>query len=108
MFGTSLGPNNIWQFYSWCFMFLPNGARFYTCGLAAMCWALWNCRNRATFENKKMSSPFDVIYTACGLLTYLAGLLGGEDREAMERGAKMLNINATNLMRICAAPDGAR
>ncbi|XP_044962439.1 uncharacterized protein LOC123413571 isoform X2 [Hordeum vulgare subsp. vulgare] len=50
--GSSLGPNNIWQFFLWCFMFLPNGARFFTFGLAAVCWALWNCRNRATFENK--------------------------------------------------------
>uniref|UniRef100_A0A452ZUF0 Reverse transcriptase zinc-binding domain-containing protein n=1 Tax=Aegilops tauschii subsp. strangulata TaxID=200361 RepID=A0A452ZUF0_AEGTS len=26
--------------------------KFYTFGLAAMCWAMWNCHNKATFESK--------------------------------------------------------
>ncbi|KAE8776688.1 hypothetical protein D1007_50672 [Hordeum vulgare] len=78
---------------------------FYTFGLAAVCWALWNCRNRATFERKKLGSPFDVVYSTCGFLTYWAGLLTGDDKLAMERGAKMLKRNASNMLRICAAPE---
>ncbi|KAI4975104.1 hypothetical protein ZWY2020_048711 [Hordeum vulgare] len=105
MLGTSNGPDILWQFYAWCFAYMPNGVMFNTCGLAAICWALWNCRNRATFEKKKLGSPFDVVYSACGFLTYWAGLLTGEDKLAMERGAKILKRNASNMMRICAAPE---
>ncbi|XBH75021.1 hypothetical protein VPH35_101858 [Triticum aestivum] len=106
MLGTDHCPNNIWQYFSWCYSFLPDGEKFYTFGLAALCWAIWNCRNRTTFEFKKLGSPFNVIYVACGYITYWAGLMRGEDREAMEHGAKMLRIIASNMMRIYAAPGG--
>lgn len=103
MLGTDLCPNNLWQYFSWCYIFLPDGVKFYTFGLAAICWAIWNCRNRATFERKTLKNPFDVVFSACGFLTYWAGLMAGADREAMERGAKMLRTNASTLGRICAA-----
>lgn len=37
----------------------------------------------------------------------LEGLMKGDDREAMERGARMLKENATIMMRICAAAESA-
>ena len=61
--GTDLCPNNIWQFFSWCYVFLPDGARFYTFGLAAVCWAIWNSRNQVTFEHKQLKTPFNVVYS---------------------------------------------
>lgn len=55
-----------------------------------------------TFEHKNLASPFEVVFTACVYLTYWAGLMKGEDRLEMERGAAMLKENAKTMMRLCA------
>ncbi|KAF7059423.1 hypothetical protein CFC21_066332 [Triticum aestivum] len=109
VFGTELCPNNIWQFCSWCYTFLPDGGRFYSFGLAAICWSIWNCRNQATFGFKFLKIPFEVVFSSCVFLDYGAGLLKSDDQEAMWRGAMMLRDNVKNMMRICAAAqdDGA-
>ena len=75
MFGTDLCPNNMWQAYSWCHSFFPEGEVFYTMGIAAICWAIWTCRNRATFEFIPLKSPFECTFSTCALLCYWAGLM---------------------------------
>lgn len=70
VFGTELCPNNILQFYTWWYVFFPEGEKFYTVGLAAVCWAIWNCRNRATFEFKLPKTPFEVVFATCASLLY--------------------------------------
>ncbi|XBI00997.1 hypothetical protein VPH35_129882 [Triticum aestivum] len=101
MLGTDLRPNNLCQFYSWCYAFLPHGERHFTVGLAAVYWAIWNRRNQATFEFKKLSSPFEIIFMACTHLSYWAGLLKSEGRAELEHGATLLKRNAKELMSLC-------
>ncbi|KAM3336031.1 hypothetical protein ACQJBY_030161 [Aegilops geniculata] len=102
MLGTDLCPNDLCQFYSWCYAFLPQGERYFTMGLAAICWAIWNRRNQATFEFKKLAYPFEIVFNACMQLTYWAGLLKGERRTELERGPMILKENAKEMMRLCA------
>lgn len=84
--GTDLCPNNTWQFYVWCNMFLPNGARFYTVGLAAVTWAIWLARNKATFEKQLIKSPSEIVFSACSFLLYWAGLQPVEEAARLRQG----------------------
>lgn len=47
---------NHWQFYAWCHVW----EIFFTVGLAAVTWAIWPARNRATLENKMIKNPLRV------------------------------------------------
>lgn len=93
-------------------MFLSDGSKFYTFGLAAVSWAIWNCRHRATFEFKFPSTPFEVAFSSCVFLNYWAGhpqkkywacLMKNGDQDAMRRGPLMLKYSANSMMRICGA-----
>ena len=105
---TDLCPNNAWQYYVWCNMFLPNGAKFFTVGLAAVTWAIWLARNRATFEKKLIKSPFEIVYSACSFLLYWAGLQAGEDIKQLRAGAEMIRNGTMLLMRACDMSKGGK
>ena len=47
-----------------------------------------------------MSSPFEIVFNACMHLSYWAGLLKGERRVELERGAMILKDSAKEMMRI--------
>lgn len=100
VFGTEYRPNNIWQFYSWCYAFFRTGEMFYMVGLPAICWASWLARNKATFENKMIRSPFEIVFAAYSLLMYWAGLQKGNSVKEMRAGAELLKINAANMLRL--------
>ena len=103
MFGTDLCPNNIKQAYSWCHSFFPEGEVFHTVGIAAICWAIWTCRNRATFEFIPLKNPSECAFSTCALLCYWAGRMKQQkDVDDLRTGAAMLKNNASRLMQICA------
>ncbi|XBH62475.1 hypothetical protein VPH35_116693 [Triticum aestivum] len=102
MFGTEQCPDNLWQAYVWCYVFFPGEDVFYTAGIAAICWAIWTCRNRITFEHIPLKSPFECIFSARALLCYWAGMMKQEDATTLRTGGELLKDNASHLMRICA------
>lgn len=82
-------------------MFLPNETRFYTVGLAAVTWAIWLARNKATFEKQLIKSRFEIVYSACSFLLYWAGLQPVEEVARLRLGAEMIRASTTKLMAMC-------
>ena len=101
--GTDLCPKNCWQFFVWCYSFIPDYERFYTVALCAITWSIWLARNRATFENKMIKSPFEIVFTVVFFLLYWAGLQGGDDVKQLRAGAEMIRDGTMRLMRACDA-----
>ncbi|PNT77248.1 hypothetical protein BRADI_1g59951v3 [Brachypodium distachyon] len=99
LFGAQLVPSFLWQLFAWMHAFLPKGDRFFVVGLAAIVWATWKCRNRVTFENYKLKSPFEIVFAAYAYLMSWAGLQKGTDVELLKEGTKKLVYNAQDLMR---------
>lgn len=103
MLGTECCPNSIWQYYVWM-AFLPGFDKLYTVGLAAICWAIWLARNRATFEPKWINSHFEVVFTACTFLIYWAGLQKPDMVQVVRKGAELLKMKASQMMLLCRPP----
>ena len=111
--GTNLSPNDYWQCYVWCHKFLPAETSFHIVGLAAVTWAIWLARNRATFEKKFIKSPFEVVFSICSFLLYWACLQPAGRAKKLQQGAKMVRSSSTmKLMKLCDTSrrlgDGAR
>jgi hypothetical protein len=52
----------------------------YHLGSAAICWAIWKCRNKACFDKKLIKHPTDIMFHACSFMIYWAGLYNSELR----------------------------
>lgn len=104
MLGTECCPNSIWQYYAWVYAFLPDHEKLYTVGLAAIYWAIWLARNRATFELKWINTPFEIVYTTCAFLMYWAGLQKPDMMDVVRKGAELLKENASQMLLPCGPP----
>jgi hypothetical protein len=50
--GSRRVPGNVDQFKRWMSAILTNGKHVHHFGFAAVCWAIWKCRNKAVFDKK--------------------------------------------------------
>lgn len=83
--GTEFCPKNYWQYYAWCYKFLPGDEIFYTVGLAAVIWVIWLARNRATFEFNMIKSPFEIVFFCCFAASVLGRSAEGKRCKTTER-----------------------
>jgi hypothetical protein len=55
-------------------------------GHASICWATWKLRNRACFEKKNIKNPGEILYYACALMQYSAGLYPEDTQKVIAAG----------------------
>ena len=58
--------------------------------IAAICWGIWNLRNKVTFEKYVARNPLEAVFTACSFMLYWAGLLKEEEKVKFQAGVKRL------------------
>jgi hypothetical protein len=64
--------------------------------LASICWAIWNIRNRVTFDMFHLKSPSVITFYSISLLIYWEGLQKDvADKERLIEGANRLKQVAT-------------
>jgi hypothetical protein len=51
-FNSNTIPIGIQHYKQWIHYIFPQGKAFHHFGFAAICWAMWKCRNRAVFDKK--------------------------------------------------------
>ena len=69
----------------------------------------WKACNRACFDKVIITNPLDIIYHACALMKYWAGLFAEADKEQLEEGLNtMLEIANKILKRQKKDMDTAR
>jgi hypothetical protein len=58
--------------------------------LGAICWDIWNVRNKITSNHLVLSSSMVTIAFVCALLKFWAGLYGVEDGDKIRLGANQI------------------
>ncbi|CAN6179459.1 unnamed protein product [Urochloa humidicola] len=73
---------------------MPKQKKIHFVGLAAVCWAIWNARNKMCFESKRINSPTEIVCSIASFVSYWAGLHKQEDKTCLEAGAEALKAIA--------------
>ena len=103
--GANCVPKSFWQAMAWFHTFAPGCDKFYVVTIAAMCWKIWNVRNKIPFEKHIMRSPSEITFFSISLLMYWAGLQKMEDKECLTGGVnKMMHAAKAVYARRAAAP----
>lgn len=97
-FGTNRIPGNLCQFWKWIKESLPGGEYVHCFGLAAIAWATWKARNKACFEHKLIKHPVEILFHACSLMKFWAGLFKIEVQEQIAEGVQLLLTMAHTIL----------
>jgi hypothetical protein len=85
------------QYWQWIKSALPGGESMYMMGVAALCWAIWKARNKTCFEKKFINNPDEIVYSACALTRYWAGLYPEATQQAINEGVDLMICTAIKL-----------
>jgi hypothetical protein len=96
--GANNVPRSLAQCWTWCERWLPNGKKFHSVGIAAICWVIWKTHNKICFEGKMINDPISILCYASALIGYWAGLFAKIDKEALIAGANTMLEIATKLL----------
>ena len=89
-FGASDISKNIQQYKTWIVKLFPGGGPVYTSRCAAVCWAIWKCRNRTCLDKKLIKNPTDILIHVCSFLTHWAVLYNPETQGKILEGVQAL------------------
>ena len=64
----------------------PKGNNSLLLVFAAVCWSIWKMRNKICFEGKKFHNPIEIVFHACALTKFWAGLQKEVDKETLIKG----------------------
>jgi len=102
-------PRNNTQYKLWIDKWLPDGQKIHHFGFAAICWAIWKCRNKAVFDAKRIRHPAKILLHSCAFMKILGRSLQlGLSREAAGRhqgGAGVRPQGTRSASRCCGCQD---
>ena len=83
-------PRNNTQYKLWIDKWLPDGQKIHHFGFAAICWAIWKCRNKAVFDAKRIRHPAEILLHSCAFMKYWAGLYSSDFQGKLLDGIKVV------------------